>query len=300
VTAVIAVPEELNDRTFESVIDQVAQHPADARLIIDAHRTSFGTPYAFTALLCLAQSRMTKPVFTVPEIHSTASYWARCGFFRFAEDLYEIHGKVPTIRSHGESDVWLPITSITGSEDVHSVVGRIQERSEAILVNELKTDSRMIGRFAMTLSEACQNIVEHAGQGGWVMVQTYTWRSIGRRVVQIAVADAGVGFTASLAPSHARRFGDRWSDGRALEEAVVKGQSRFAEPGRGQGFTGIRRFLDHWDGKLTVRSGTARIAIIPSWERDAPQDVPKDVPLREGLSSFPGAQVQIIIPGKAA
>jgi anti-sigma regulatory factor (Ser/Thr protein kinase) len=292
VTAVIAVPERLDDKTFESVIEQVAQQPADAKLLVDARHTTFGTPYAFTALLCLAQSRITKPEFAIPETQGTASYWARCGFFSFAEDLYELRGKPPALRGRSESDVWLPITSIAGSEDVHSVVERIQERSEAILGNELKADPRMIGRFAMTLSEACQNIVEHAGRGGWVMVQSYTWHTLGRRVVQIAVADAGVGFTESLAPTHARRFGDRWSDGRALEEGVMKGQSRFTDPGRGQGFTGIKRFLAHWDGKLVVRSGTARIAIIPTWDTD--------VPLHEGLSSFPGAQVQIIIPGRAA
>jgi anti-sigma regulatory factor (Ser/Thr protein kinase) len=294
VTAVIAVPEELNEKTFESVIEQVAEHPADAKLLVDARHTTFGTPYAFISLLCLAQSRVTKPAFAIPEKHSTATYWERCGFFHFAEELYEIHGRPPAPRGQNESDVWLPITSIAGSSDVHSVVGRIQERSEAILANQLKADPRMIGRFAMTLSEACQNIVEHAGRGGWVMVQSYTWRPLGRRVVQIAVGDAGVGFKESLASAHARRFGDRWSDGRALEEAVVKGQSRFADPGRGQGFAGIKRFLASWDGQLIVRSGTARIAIIPTntttWEHE--------VPLREGLSSFSGAQVQIIIPGK--
>jgi hypothetical protein len=188
--------------------------------------------------------------------------------------------------------VWLPLTAIDGSVDVHSVVERIQERSEAILTNEMQADRRMIGRFGMTLSEACQNIVEHAGRGGWVMVQTYTWPSLGRRVVQIAVADAGVGFRESLASSNARKFADRLSDGRALEESVMKGQSRFPEPGRGQGFAGIKKYLATWDGKLIVRSGTARLAIVPTWDTD--------VPLREGLSSFSGAQVQIIIPGKAA
>lgn len=291
-TVVIAVPEDLNEKTFESVIDQVAAQPPDAKLLVDARRTSFGTPYAITSLLCLAQSRLAKPAFAIPETQSTATYWARAGFFRFAEELYELHGTAPSVRPKSESDVWLPITSIARSEDVHSVVERIQERAEAILENELQADPRMIGRFAMTLSEACQNIVEHAGRGGWVMVQSYTWRSVGRRVVQIAVADAGVGFRESLAGTHERRFGDRWSDGRALEEGVMKGQSRFTDPGRGQGFTGIKRFLAQWDGKLAVRSGTARITIVPSWD--------SDVPLREGLSSFPGAQVLIIIPGRSA
>ncbi|HKS07127.1 MAG TPA: ATP-binding protein [Gemmatimonadaceae bacterium] len=291
-TAVISVPEELNEKTFEAVIEQVGAQPADAALLVDARHTTFGTPFAITSLLCLAQSRSVKPAFAIPETHSTATYWARAGFFHFAEDLFELHGKPPSLRSRTDSDVWLPITSIARSEDVHSVVERIQDRAEAILENELKADPRMIGRFAMTLSESCQNIVEHAGRGGWVMVQSYTWRPLGRRVVQIAVADAGVGFRESLAPTHARRFGDRWSDGRALEEAVVKGQSRFTDPGRGQGFAGIKRFLSQWEGKIAVRSGTARIAIVPTWD--------SDVPLREGLSSFPGAQVLIVIPGRNA
>ena len=49
----------------------------------------------------------------------------------------------------------------------------------------------------MTLSEVCQNIVEHAGRGGWVAVQTYTWRS-GSAAAScvIAVCDAGIGFRA--------------------------------------------------------------------------------------------------------
>jgi anti-sigma regulatory factor (Ser/Thr protein kinase) len=291
VTAVISVPEDLNEKSFESVIDQVAQHASDTPLVVNARHTQFGTPYAITSLLCLAQSRAAKPAFVIPETTATATYWARAGFFHFAEDLYDLHGKPPSMRTPTDSEVWLPITSIAKSEDVHSVVERIQDRAEAILANQLNADPRMIGRFAMTLSEACQNIVEHAGRGGWVMVQSYARRQMGRRVVQIAVADAGVGFTESLAPAHARRFGDRWSDARALEEAVMKGQSRFADPGRGQGFAGIRRFLAQWEGKLMVRSGTARIATVPSWD--------SDVPLREGLSSFPGAQVQIMIPGRA-
>lgn len=291
-TDVIAVPERLDERAFEQVIDQVAAFPPDAKLLVDARHTTFGTPYAFTSLLCLAQSRVVKPAFAIPESESTASYWARCGFFAFAEEVYELSGRVPQQRASSNSDVWLPLTAINGSVDVHGVVERIQERSEAILTNELQADRRMIGRFGMTLSEACQNIVEHAGRGGWVMVQTYTWPSLGRRVVQIAVADAGVGFRESLASTHARRFGERWSDGRALEESVMKGQSRFPEPGRGQGFAGIKKYLATWDGKLIVRSGTARLAIVPTWD--------SDVPLREGMSSFPGAQVQIIIPGKAA
>jgi len=292
VTAVIIVPDDLDHESFESVLDQLAACPPDAPVLVDARHTTFATPYALLSLLCLAQSRTARPGFVIPEREGTASYWARAGFFRIAEELYSLHGNPPALRPRGESDVWLPITPINRSEDVHAVVEKIQDRAEAILENELRTDPRMIGRFAMTLSEACQNILEHAGRGGWVAVQSYTWPKLGRRVVQIAVCDSGIGFTASLAPAHARRLGDRWCDGQALEEAIVRGVSRFADPGRGQGFAGIKRFLGQWGGKLIVRSGTARLTLVPQWD--------DDVPLREGLSSFPGAQVLIIIPGREA
>jgi hypothetical protein len=145
----------------------------------------------------------------------------------------------------------------------------------------------------MALSEACQNIVEHAGTGGWVAVQAYHWRrKLARRVVVIAVADAGVGFRHSLEPSQAKRFGDRWGDAAALEAALIQGVSRFRDPGRGQGLAGIRRYLARWEGKIAIRSGTARIAIVPRWD--------DDVPLRDGLPAFPGSQVLLIIPAQGS
>jgi hypothetical protein len=74
----------------------------------------------------------------------------------------------------------------------------------------------------------------------------------------------------------------------ALEDALIRGVSRFRDPGRGQGLAGVRRYVGKWDGKLTIRSGTARIAIVPGWD--------DDVALLEHLPEFPGAQVQITIP----
>ena len=145
--------------------------------------------------------------------------------------------------------------------------------------------------FGMALSEACQNIVEHAGTAGWVAVQAYSWRRLGRRVVVIAVADAGVGFRHTLEATQANRYGERWGDGAALQAALLHSVSRFRDPGRGQGLAGIKNYLGRWQGKISIRSGTARIAIVPQWDDDAP--------LTEGLSPFPGAQVQLVIPAEA-
>jgi anti-sigma regulatory factor (Ser/Thr protein kinase) len=293
VTAVITVPASLDDASFEQVLEQLAPVPVDARVLVDARHTRWASPYGLTALLALAQSRAERPALAAPEAEDTASYWARAGFFRFAEELYELHGTVPRARPSGESSVLLEITPVAKSDDVHAVVERIQERAQAILASELNIDAKATMGFAMTLSEVCQNIVEHAGRGGWVCVQTYTWRRrLGRRVVVISVCDTGVGFRQSLESAHGWRREDRWDDAMALEEAVIRGASRFADRGRGQGLAGVRKFLGRWEGKLAVRSGTARIAIIPKWD--------EDVPLAEHLPYFPGAQIQITIPERMA
>jgi anti-sigma regulatory factor (Ser/Thr protein kinase) len=289
VTTVITVPSSLDDVTFEQVLEHLAPLPPDAKILLDARHVRWASPYGLAALLTLAQTRAVRPAFAPPEAEETSSYWTRAGFFRHAESLYELQRGAARTRQSGESSVLLEITPITKAGDVHEVVGRIQQRAQAILQGELGIDAKATIGFSMTLSEACQNIIEHAGRGGWVAVQSYTWKKrLGRRVVVIAVCDAGVGFRQSLETNQGRTRGDRWDDGMALEEAVIRGVSRFRDPGRGQGLAGIRRYVGKWSGKLSVRSGTARIAIVPPWD--------DDVPLAEHLPAFPGAQMQITIP----
>lgn len=289
-TAVITVPASLDERSFETVLDQLAPIPADAKVLVDARHTRFATPYGLTSLLCLAQTRLEKPEFAPPEDESVGSYWARSNFYRYAAELYTVRGTLPRPRASQDSDVLLEVTPIARSEDVHQVVDRVKDRATHILTTVLNLEPRATMGFTMTLSEACQNIVEHAGRGGWVMVQRYNWskRRVGRDVVQIAVCDAGVGFSKSLETSRARALADRWDDATALENGVINGVSRFQDPGRGQGLKGIRGYVFRFDGKLSVRSGTARIALNPEWEDDLPR--------QEKLSPMPGAQLQVIIP----
>jgi anti-sigma regulatory factor (Ser/Thr protein kinase) len=290
VTTVITVPPSLDDHSFEQVLEQVAPLPADAKILLDARHARWASPFGLTALMTLAQTRAERPAFAVPELEDTASYWARAGFFHYAEALYDLHGTYPRRReSAGESNSLLDITPIAKSSDVHDVVGRVQSRAKQIIHSELRLDTKAIIGFTMTLSEICQNILEHAGQGGWVAVQAYRWtKRLGRRVVVIAVCDAGLGFRKSLESSPGHLPTSRWDDAAALEEAVIRGVSRYRDRSRGQGLAGARNYVGRWNGKLSVRSGTARISIVPSWDDDPP--------LVERLAPFQGSQVQVIIP----
>jgi anti-sigma regulatory factor (Ser/Thr protein kinase) len=266
-------------------------------MLFDAHAVQWASPYGLVSLLALGHQLLEqsgeKPLFTIPADRNVASYWSRAGFFRYATECFEMHGKVPRAAPAAESDVLLEVTPVRGADDVHDVVNRIQERAAAILHNELGLEAQATMGFAMALSEACQNIVEHAGTSGWVAVQTYNWRrKLGRRVVVIAVADAGVGFRHTLEATQARRYGERWNDATALEAALIQGVSRFRDPGRGQGLQGILRYVKRWSGKLSIRSGTGRIAMVPDWD--------DDTPLTDGLPNFPGSQMLLIIPAQNA
>jgi anti-sigma regulatory factor (Ser/Thr protein kinase) len=294
VTTVINVPPSLDEHTFEQVLEQVVPLPPDARMLLDARHTRWASPYGLSALLTLGQTRdHPRAALAVPEADDTVSYWSRANFFHYAEDLFELRGVVPRRAKGADSQVLLELTPVSQSEDVHGVVDRIQEKAQHIIAHELGINPKAIVGFTMTLSEVCQNIIEHAGRGGWVMVQTYKWaKRLGRRVVVIAVCDAGLGFRKSLESSGNHAAGDRWDDAAALEAAVIRGVSRFRDPGRGQGLAGARKYIGRWGGKLSVRSGTARIAIVPDWD--------DDLPLEENLPEFPGAQIQVTIPERIA
>lgn len=289
-TRVVEIPAHFDDRSFDEFARSFGS-PDTQRLLFDAHAAQWASPYGLVGMLAAGQWLQERgyppPLFTLPTDRDVAHYWARTGFFTYAAEMFELHGKVPRTAT-GSTDVLLDVTPVRGSDDVHEVVDRIQDRSQAIL-QELSLGAEATLGFAMALSEACQNIVEHAGTGGWVAVQAYNWRRrLGRRVVVIAVADGGIGFRASLESTQAQRHGDRWNDATALEAAVFQGISRIRDPGRGQGLAGIRRYVNRWDGKLALRSGTARLSIVPGWD--------DDVPIAEGLPAFPGSQLLIIIP----
>lgn len=293
-TRIVEIPTSFDDRAMDQYAAAFGGWPADQRLLFDARSTTWVSPYGFVAMLTAAQAvaeaHGERPILYLPASEDVRRYWARAGFLHHAADLFEVHGKVPRAAT-GPSDTLLDVTPIRGSDDVHEVVGRVQEGAARILT-ELGLEAKANMGFSMALSESCQNIVEHAGTTGWVAVQAYDWRRrIGTRVVVIAVSDAGIGFRRSLEPTQAKRFGDRWSDATALEAAWIQNVSRFRDPGRGQGLAGIKRYLNRWDGKITIRSGTARLANVPHWDKE-------DVPMTEQLPFFPGSQVQVILPAQ--
>ncbi len=290
---IISVPGTLDASSFDQLAKELAEM-GEEKVLFDGRHLRWVDPGGIIGLLAagtVARDRQgVAPRLQLLEGAEVTTYLARMRFFEVAESIFDLDVKHPR-RTSGGSDVLLEITPITTNTDIHAVVDRVQQRAGAILANTLNYPASSVVQFSVILSEVCQNIIEHAEAPGWVSAQTYTWaKRLGRQVLILSLADVGKGFKGSLADTHATRFGDRWGDATALEAAFIHGLTRFPDSGRGQGIQQIRKQIRRWDGAISIRSGTARIADVPSWD-DAP-------PLEEGLPVFPGAQIHIILPAK--
>jgi hypothetical protein len=292
----ITLPASLDERTFDGVVRALQGDPAE-RILLDAQHVRWADPYGMVGLLAvgtIAVRSAEPPLLRLPENPDVVSYLARMNFFEHARGVFEVHGSHRRAHTDGPSEVLLEITAINSHADVHAVVDLVNERGMTILTRQLHYPVREAFQFSVILSEVCQNIIEHAEAPGWVATQTYNWtKRLGRKVVVIAVMDLGIGFRGSLAPAHAARYpGEHatFGDAAALEAAFMHGQTRFHDPGRGQGIQQIRKLVGRWGGRISIRSGSARIADVPDW--DESQVLEKDLPV------LPGAQIGIVLPAR--
>ncbi len=290
---IIPVPGTLDAASFDQLAKELAKS-GEGKVLFDGRHLRWVDPGGIIGLLAagtVARDRQgTPPKLQLLEGADVTKYLARMRFFEVAESVFDLEVRPPR-RSWSSSDVLLEITPINTNPDIHAVVDRVQQQAGAILSKTLNYPASAVVQFSVILSEVCQNIIEHAEAPGWVSAQTYTWaKRLGRQVLILSVADVGKGFRGSLADTHATRFGNRWGDATALEAAFIHGLTRFPDSGRGQGIQQIRKQVRRWEGAISIRSGTARIADVPSWD-----DTP---PLEENLPPFPGAQIHIILPAQ--
>ena len=289
---VVRVPATLDESSFERLVEAARSvDQPHARLLLDARAVRWVSPYGLIGLLAVGQEARLRtglpPLIEPPLDAEVRSYINRMRFWPAAREVFDLK-QLPK-PSPEISDALIEVTTIRSHEDVHSVVEGVRDRAQRILHHRLGYPKPAVIHFSVMLSEVCQNILEHADSIGWVCAQRYRWqRRLGRDVVVLAVMDVGVGFEGSLGAEHARRYGERWSASTALEAAFLRGESRFADPGRGQGLQAIRGQTIKWNGAVRIRSGDARIAVVPEWDEGEA--------LSTNLPRFPGAQVLIVLP----
>ena len=276
---------QLTEETFEQTLRSFIQSEE-----IDLRGVAFIDPYGMLGLLEIGELCTLEDVrksIILPETGEVCAYLDRMDFFPFAKRYFSLVNFAPDpsgkYHRSADSDVLLEITPIQKSDDIHFIVGKVRDRAQAILATHLHYDDRAINGFIVALSEVCQNIIEHSENKGFVGIQKYRFQNLNKNVVKIAVMDVGIGFRKSLS----NRFKLK-GDLDAIDKALLHGASRYEDEGRGHGLAAVRRFVNQWNGKISIRSGTAKLSIIPPWARGREQE--------RSLLSFPGSQINIMLP----
>jgi anti-sigma regulatory factor (Ser/Thr protein kinase)/anti-anti-sigma regulatory factor len=276
---------QITEETFEQIQQIFRESP-----VIDLRDVTFIDPYGMVSLLEIGELSISEGIpktLLLPRSEEVLKYLERMDFFKFINKYFKLEPQEPVIPEKylrsSYSDVLLEISPIEKSDDIHFIVGRVKTRAYKILTKHLHYDESAINSFIVALSEVCQNILEHSEKTGFVGIQKYHFQSLNKNVVKIAVMDIGIGFRKSL--SERVKLKD---DLEAVEKALLQGTSRHADRGRGHGLASVRRFVNQWNGKLSIRSGTAKLSIIPRWVRGKKREV--------NLSYFPGAQINIMLP----
>jgi anti-sigma regulatory factor (Ser/Thr protein kinase) len=273
---------QLTEETFEKILRTFIRSDS-----IDLRGVTFIDPYGMVGLLEIGELCMledVKKTVVLPQSPEVLRYLARMEFLSHAKRYFTLEPmQPPPAPTSSESDVLLEITPIERAGDIHYIVGRVRDRAQSILAAHLKYDEKAINGFIVALSEVCQNIIEHSENKGFVGIQKYRFPSLGKNIVKIAVMDAGVGFRRSL--SQRVKLAD---DLEAIEKALLHGLSRHDDEGRGHGLAAVRRFVEQWRGKLSIRSGTARLSLLPHWARGRAREL--------NLTNFPGSQINMILP----
>lgn len=276
---------QLIEDTFEQLLPIFRESAT-----IDLQEVAFIDPYGMVGLIEIGELLRLEDSYKIlrlPRSEEVLKYLERMDFFRFAGEYFRLEpSKIEMSEKYlrsSYSDVLLEITPIEKSDDIHFIVRKVKERAHAILKRHLGYDDRAINGFIVALSEVCQNITEHSETKGLVGIQKYHFQNIGKNIVKIAVMDTGIGFRKSLS----ERFTLK-DDLEAIEKGLLHEASRYAEEGRGHGLAAVRRFVTQWNGKLSIRSGTAKLSLIPHWARGREKEL--------NLTHFPGAQINIMLP----
>lgn len=293
----IVVDASFDEGGVDRFVDAATRMPdAPRRLIIDATRVRWLSPAGLVSLFVvgdwLRRRGFPRPHLLLPINASVRGYWARLGVARYAADHFDVHGDLSPFEDARDRSI-IALTEVepraNGSVE-GSRLGDLFHRIADVLRGELGLGTTSAVALTLELSEAAAEMMTESGSAVWFSAQTYSWRArLGRRVVICALGCNGYRPRVALENRHASTYGSRWNDATALEAAFFHGFTRFTAAHAGsRGFVRLRRAASRLDGRVTVRSGTARLSDVPSWDHGDP--------LATDLPKYPGTLLTLLIP----
>jgi len=251
------------------------------RPLIDLSRCQLVDPFVLIFLVLYVRRCSEaggRPRILLPERKDVLQWLVGTGFFEWVkEDVWTDRPIPPSLPTEEEA----PFSGIVRVEDEEGIQGLVDDVCDR-LAERFPLGEHSIGVLASAMLELCQNIPHHANPldedidpYGLAAVQEYSDH------IHLVVMDKGVGLQKSLSLNPRYRGLD---DPEVLEAVLLRGASRFTDPGRGGALRRIREVVLANDGRLFVRSGQAGF-----WQAEVEMNIGEVHP-------FPGVQVSIQLP----
>jgi len=265
---------ELTIERIEEVLSLVRDEGCRA---LDLRGVRFADPYGLLLLdlLIRDQDERSEPLDVIWPTHRPVVGWMRAmGRYDGLDASRRTGGRLPDVHHALQ-----PITPIADERAIMELVDGFDAR----LAERYRLDPSPRNTLIRFMIELFQNIPQHSNATGEVAdphgiaaMQDY------HDGIVLAIADKGVGMRASLS---LRDPGLVASDADALDAVILRGVSRFDDPGRGEELMRIFRMVRSWDGTIAVRSGSALLYHDPERGGDLYDVAP-----------FPGLQIALCIP----
>ena len=255
--------------------------------VIDLGPIEFIKPVGVVALLAIIErltrrSDMPKMAIQLPENPDVQEYLRLTGVFDAMREHFIFEGRQPEeiIPKIQPVRPMVPCTHFVKEYDIEQLASQMEAEFQTELVGYISLLQTCQGIF----SELAANVVYHAeSDGGYVLAQQYNYSS--GPVVEIAVADCGIGIRSSLQknPSH----GMISSDIQAIEMSLREGVSSLRNPHRGYGLHHVTGDVKHNNNReMTIRSGQGILNIRGDGKVTKDYDSP----------TYSGTIVSVVIP----
>ena len=230
--------------------------------IIDLGPITFIRPAGVVALLTTIERLTNRPqvppiTILMPWDSNVQNYLVTHGVFDAMREHIVFRGPQPedvvTRRSHFRQMV--PCTHFTNSNAVERLANEMEEKFRT----EFFGYASILQTCNMVFSELAENVVYHADSGGgYVLAQQYNYHQ--GPVVEIAVADCGIGIRSSLRKNqHLSRVD---ADEDAIHLAISEGVSSLEDRNRGFGLHHIAgNVRTQRDRVMTIRSGNGILTL---------------------------------------
>lgn len=247
-------------------VDVAIERERSRRLLLDASRLTFVSPLEVCGIVAMVQRAVAEGrevSFLMPEDPDVASYLQRMDVLPELASVGEVIGKAPKEKREDRSKVLLEVTRIDAPHEADELAERIVPLARA------QADARVTHAVFTGLGELLDNAVTHGNSriGVYTAVQTYTGETSGRRGLELAVVDGGIGILHHLRrnPKFRRLRSSETAIRNALEPGVTGTRDR-----RGYGFTDVLEQVGKAGlGRLVLRSGDAiaRVTVKGSYRR---------------------------------